>query len=191
MNDMLLCISPSEKGAKITNMATGVETVANECWLLSGRMFLQPTGLLGSDGATKPLYISYEDADKQVRQKRLLGSGSGEYLRVDKVGTKVPVNLPLHGEIRDRRQIVLPTLVNNAGGTRRFFNLMASGNIARILATAPAGSVVNRVRGIPRKCWIGKLCVDVIWVDDIDISFNLYNKEGISDDGKEGYTYVI
>ncbi len=168
MEDILVKIAAEESNNKmvVTDAISGKSqtTVSTEVIVVNGRIAKKTPGIVGKTGTGvfyNPVLIA-----KNGNFNELRCTASGTFYKGDGA---VKVDLSSHDGIIDKRNIVLPTIISNAKDEQpQFYSLVAAGDNALKLASAPVGSSVHVV-GEMRDCWVGKFSVKVLWVFDMTL----------------------
>lgn len=168
MEDILVQITSDEQNNQmiVTDAVSGKSqtTISTKVIVVNGRIAKKTPGIVGKSSSGvfyNPVLIA-----KNGNFNELRSTAAGSFYKGDGL-TKV--NLDNHDGIIDKRHIVLPTMISNAKDDQpQFYSLVAAGDNAIKLASAPIGSSVHVV-GEMRDCWVGKFSVKVLWVFDMTL----------------------
>lgn len=169
MEDILVQIAPSGEDNNqmiVTNAISGKSqtTVSTKVVVVNGRIAKKTPGIVGKSSSGvfyNPVLIARNGNINELRS-----TAAGTFYKDD---GSVKVSLDAHDGMIDKRNIVLPTMISNANDEQpQFYSLVAAGDNAIKLASAPIGSSVHVV-GEMRDCWVGKFSVKVLWVFDMTL----------------------
>ncbi len=162
--DILLSLTSSTNGVRVENKVSGDTTVSSEVIVVNGRIAKDTSGIVGR--ASNGVFYTPVLVHNAQNRKELLGTANGVFFKSD---GKTPVSLQSYETVEDKRTINLPTLISNANEHMpTFYNMVACGENALKLASAPIGSSVHVV-GEMRDCWVGKFSIKVLWVINMTI----------------------
>lgn len=167
MEDILVEITSGNNNKMLVTDAISrktQETVSTTVVVVNGRIAKETPGVVGkSNGGIfyNPVLVA-----NGGNKKNLCSTGGGVFYKPD--GT-TPMELNGFTGTIDKRNLVLPTIISNAKNEQpTFYSLVAVGDNALKLASAPVGSSVHVV-GEMRDCWVGKFSIKVLWVFDMTL----------------------
>jgi hypothetical protein len=170
--DILLSLTSVNNGVQVEDVISGNKSVSSEVIVVNGRIAKDTSGIVGrSNGG---VFYTPVLVHSTKNKKELLGTANGVFFKSD---GKTPVSLQSYDCVDDKRNINLPTLISNANERAPiFYNMIACGENALKLASAPIGSSIHVV-GEMRDCWVGKFSIKVLWV----ISMTIKRKAGYNE----------